>query len=93
MLRSAPAIVGVVVIPSRVGQGDGEPVSGKTMLCLSRKSGQQIVIGSAIRITILKVRGEVVRIGIEAPEGLVIRCLDEPPDRPDRPGGGPARDA
>jgi hypothetical protein len=61
------------------------------MLCLSRKADQQILIGSAIRITLLEARGEVVRIGIEAPEGLAIRCPDEPPARPDRPEGRPPR--
>jgi carbon storage regulator CsrA len=37
------------------------------MLVLSRKSHQQIRIGDKITISILKVRGNVVSVGIEAP--------------------------
>jgi carbon storage regulator len=43
------------------------------MLVLSRKSGQRIVIGDEIVITILKVRGNHVRVGIEAPPAVPIR--------------------
>jgi carbon storage regulator len=43
------------------------------MLVLSRKSGQRIVIGDEIVITILKVRGNYVRVGIEAPPSVPIR--------------------
>ncbi len=43
------------------------------MLVLSRKSGQRIVIGDDVVVTILKVRGNQVRIGIEAPESVAIR--------------------
>ncbi|MCS6978252.1 MAG: carbon storage regulator [Gemmatales bacterium] len=37
------------------------------MLVLSRKPGQSIIIDGHIRITITQVRGETVRLGIEAP--------------------------
>ena len=44
------------------------------MLVLSRKPQQQIQIGPHVTITILKVKGDTVRIGIEAPkEGCVLR--------------------
>ena len=44
------------------------------MLVLSRKTQQQIQIGPHVTITILKVKGDTVRIGIEAPqEGCVLR--------------------
>ncbi len=43
------------------------------MLVLSRKSGQRIVIGDDVVVTILKVRGNQVRIGIEAPASVSIR--------------------
>jgi len=58
------------------------------MLLLSQKADQRIVIGGSIRITVLEARGPFVRLGIEAPDGIPIRCEDDPPARPDRPQGG-----
>lgn len=37
------------------------------MLVLSRKEGESILVGSDIRITVLRVKGTSVRVGIEAP--------------------------
>ena len=37
------------------------------MLVLSRKKDESILIGKDIKITILKVSGKIVRIGIDAP--------------------------
>jgi carbon storage regulator len=42
------------------------------MLVLSRKPGQEIVIGDNIRITVVAVRGEQVRLGIEAPRNVSV---------------------
>jgi carbon storage regulator len=42
------------------------------MLVLSRKRSERIVIGSSIQITVLKVDGNHVRLGIEAPATLPI---------------------
>src|ERR1700722_15252779 len=42
------------------------------MLVLSRKMQQQIQIGPHVTITILKVKGETVRIGIEAPQEVCV---------------------
>jgi carbon storage regulator len=42
------------------------------MLVLSRKPGQEVVIGDNIRITIVSVRGEQVRLGIEAPRNVAV---------------------
>lgn len=40
------------------------------MLVLTRKAGQQILVGHDIAITILAVDGDRVRLGIEAPEAV-----------------------
>jgi len=42
------------------------------MLVLSRKPSEAIIIGSGIKITVLKVERNQVRIGIEAPKDLPI---------------------
>jgi len=42
------------------------------MLMLSRKVDEVIVIGDNIRITIVKVRGDKVRIGIDAPKDVSV---------------------
>ncbi|MHA6258388.1 carbon storage regulator CsrA [Sporosarcina sp. CAU 1771] len=42
------------------------------MLVLSRKSGETIHIGDDIEIRILEVKGDTVRIGIEAPKSVDI---------------------
>lgn len=43
------------------------------MLVLSRKIGESIIIGTEISVTILEVRGDVVRVGIDAPRSVVHR--------------------
>jgi carbon storage regulator len=42
------------------------------MLVLARKVGEQIVVDESIEITVLEVRGEVVRLGITAPRTVTI---------------------
>ena len=42
------------------------------MLVLSRKSSQQIMIGSEILITVVKIEGNQVRLGIQAPSNVTI---------------------
>jgi len=42
------------------------------MLVLSRRNGESIVIGGGITVTVLEVRGNVLRLGIEAPEKVRI---------------------
>jgi carbon storage regulator len=39
------------------------------MLVLSRKNGESICIGEDVIVTIVKIRGDKVRIGIQAPYG------------------------
>lgn len=40
------------------------------MLVLSRRVGESVVIGDDITITVLEVRGDVVRVGIDAPRSV-----------------------
>jgi carbon storage regulator len=43
------------------------------MLVLSRRMGESVVIGDDIVITVLEYRGDVVRIGVEAPRHIQVR--------------------
>lgn len=42
------------------------------MLALSRKAGESIIIGNDIEVTILEVKGEQVKIGINAPKSISV---------------------
>lgn len=42
------------------------------MLVLSRQSDETIIIGDNIRVTIVEVRGDKVRIGIDAPRNISV---------------------
>jgi carbon storage regulator len=42
------------------------------MLVLSRKRGQSIIIAEQIKVTVLDVSGEQVRLGVEAPQELAV---------------------
>ena len=42
------------------------------MLVLSRKPGQSLIIGEDVRVKIVEVRGQQVRIGIEAPSRVSV---------------------
>jgi len=52
------------------------------MLVLSRKAMQSVTIGSDVKITVIRVEGNQVRIGIEAPNDVRIlrgELLDDAP--------------
>jgi carbon storage regulator len=42
------------------------------MLVLSRRAGEDVVIDSKIRVTIVAINGQSVRLGFEAPEEVLI---------------------
>jgi carbon storage regulator len=42
------------------------------MLVLSRKSGEKVCIGKDITITVVELKGDRMRIGIDAPDQVVI---------------------
>lgn len=59
------------------------------MLVLSRKARQQIQISGGITITILQVKGAVVRVGIEAPDDVHV-ARAEIAGKPPRTVAGPS---
>ena len=42
------------------------------MLVLTRKTGESIVIGNDVVVTVLEVRGDQIRIGIDAPRSIQV---------------------
>ncbi|MGA2618869.1 MAG: carbon storage regulator [Thermoguttaceae bacterium] len=42
------------------------------MLVLSRRNGERILIDGGITVTVIKVQGRQVRLGIEAPKAVVV---------------------
>ena len=56
------------------------------MLVLTRRVNERIVIGDDVTVTVLEVRGDQVRLGIEAPRDVKVfreevLHRDPPPDR------------
>ncbi len=42
------------------------------MLALSRKTGESIVIGNDVEITVLEIKGDQIKLGIDAPKSVPI---------------------
>jgi carbon storage regulator len=42
------------------------------VLVLSRKQGESVVIGNDILVTVLEVRGDQIRLGIDAPRSITV---------------------
>jgi carbon storage regulator len=63
------------------------------MLVLSRKQSQRIRLGDSITVTVVRVSGDKVRLGIEAPPDMLV--LRDELDRRERPPHvvNPGRDA
>jgi carbon storage regulator len=59
------------------------------MLVLSRKVNEQIVIGDNIRVTVVSIRGNQIRLGFEAPPEVLIFREELRPDHvpPHAPAG------
>jgi carbon storage regulator len=50
------------------------------VLVLSRRVGESVVIGDNVVVTVLEVRGDVVRVGVDAPRSVAVHrreLLDE----------------
>jgi carbon storage regulator CsrA len=45
---------------------------GCTVLVLTRKLDETLVLGDHIKVKVIQIRGKQVRLGIEAPAGIVI---------------------
>lgn len=62
------------------------------MLVLSRKPGEQVVLGNGVTLTVVEVRGERVRLAFDAPAQVRIlraelAASQEGPAHTDRPTG------
>ena len=60
------------------------------MLVLTRKAQEEILIGDSIRISIVRIKGNTVRLGIEAPRDVRVVRAELPPH--DDNGNGAATD-
>ena len=71
----------------------GDTKDPTTMLVLSRKMNESIVIGDRITVTVVKVDRNCVRLGIEAPPEVAIfreELVDKKSQQPDHPVGNGA---
>src|SRR5437868_784865 len=59
----------VPFLPSR---RSGKPWKEPPMLVLTRKVGETLVIGDTIHVVVIAVRGEQVRLGIQAPPEITV---------------------
>src|SRR3954447_3223671 len=50
----------------------GDPGREPAVLVLTRRAGESIVIGDDVRVVVLDVRGDTVRLGIEAPRSIQV---------------------
>lgn len=54
------------------GRTNPTGMKGMTMLVLSRQKDESIMIGDDVEITIVDVRGDKVRLGINAPRNIAV---------------------
>lgn len=64
------------------------------MLVLSRKKNESIIISDTITVTVIEIRGDKVRLGIEAPKDVTVHRQEvyEAIHAQDTPPPGPTRD-
>ncbi len=62
------------------------------MLVLSRKESQRIQVGDAIVLTSVRVNGDRVRVGVEAPAEVPVRRGELPPHTPPATPTAPSED-
>jgi carbon storage regulator CsrA len=55
---------------------------GCTVLVLTRKIDETLVLGDHIKVKVIQIRGKQVRLGIEAPAGIVIIREEANPLKP-----------
>jgi len=60
------------VAVSRVRRSCGSASLGAHMLILTRRVGETVMIGEEVSITILGVKGNQVRVGINAPKNVAV---------------------
>jgi carbon storage regulator len=65
------------------------------MLVLSRRAGESVVVGDDVTITILEVRGDVIRVGIDAPRSIAVHRAEllEQLESVNREASSPSDDA
>jgi carbon storage regulator len=54
------------------GIDHGDQQRGAAMLVLSRKKNESIIINDNITVTVIEIRGDKVRLGIEAPKEVTV---------------------
>ena len=65
------------------------------MLVLSRRIGESVVVGTDVVVTILEVRGDIVRVGIQAPRDVPVHRKEvfEAIEAANRDAASPGADA
>jgi len=58
------------------------------MLILARKAGESIRIGDDVKVTVIRVRRNEIRLGFEAPDDVEIRAPEREGEADPESGGG-----
>lgn len=73
MCRCSPPTAPVTACSTRKNQKSGFRRAGVVeYACIEQKKDEAIVIGDSIRITVIEIQGDKVRLGIEAPRELAV---------------------